>query len=304
MTGDSMKVLVTGANGQLGMELRNMAAEGRHRFIFTDVTEAEGLRTDYLDITDAAAVKAAAMGDGDKVDVIVNCAAYTNVDRAEDDFSTADLLNHKAAANLAEAAREAGALLIHVSTDYVFGGDACIPYTEDCTPAPRSVYGSTKLAGEKAVTESGCRYMIFRTAWLYSPYGKNFMKTMLRLTAEKDLLNVVFDQVGSPTSAADLASLIYRIIDAGMLDRTGIYHYSDEGVCSWYDFAVAIRNLGGHGDRKADHYCTIIPCHSDEFPSKVSRPHYSVLDKSKVRKTFGVEVPHWFDSLKVCMARM
>ena len=300
-----MNILVTGADGQLGSELRNIADSGAvsHRFIFTDVSGKEGSRTEYLDITDADAVRKKAMDCN--ADVIVNCAAYTNVDRAEDDPKTAALLNCTGPENLASAALCCGAVLIHISTDYVFGGDACVPYREDCPAAPESVYGETKLAGEKAVAASGCRYIIIRTAWLYSPYGKNFMKTMLDLTSRRDSLNVVFDQTGSPTYAADLASAIVHIIDKGLLDRCGIYHYSNEGVCSWYDFAVAIRDLSGNGPGTATgHCCRISPCHSEEFPSRVRRPHYSVLDKSLVKETFGLEVPYWMDSLKDCITRM
>ena len=207
--------------------------------------------------------------------------------------------------NLAVAAAEYGALLMHVSTDYVFGGDASVPYLEDSPVAPTGVYGVTKLDGERAVIESGCRHMIFRTAWLYSPYGKNFVKTIRRLVSEKDSINVVFDQVGTPTCAGDLAALIYMIIEKGMLDRTGIYHFSNEGVCSWYDFAIAIRDLSGYGqDGPTGHFCRISPCHSDEFPSKVKRPHYSVLDKTRVKSVFGVEIPHWMDSLKAVIEKM
>lgn len=300
-----MNILVTGANGQLGMELRNIAGKdgNSHKFIFTDVTAPDGMETEYLDITDAGAVLEAVSSC--KADVIVNCAAYTNVDRAEDDPEGAGLLNHTAPANLAAAALACGAVLIHISTDYVFDGNACVPYTEDCATAPASVYGRTKLAGEEAVVRSGCRYLIFRTAWLYSPYGRNFMKTMMDLTARKDRLNVVFDQVGSPTCAGDLASAIVSIIDAGKLDRQGIYHYSNEGVCSWYDFALAIRDFAGNGpEGKSGHSCRIDPCHSDEFPSKARRPHYSVLDKSRFKETFGLDVPYWLDSLKKCISRM
>ena len=279
-----MNILVTGANGQLGMEMRNVSAGSADRYIFTDVAE--------LDITDADAVDRVIASE--KVEVIINCAAYTNVDKAEEDEQTADLINHKAVAILASAAAKYGATLIHISTDYVFDGHSCIPYKEDDPTSPTGAYGQTKLAGERAVIESGCKYLIFRTAWLYSPYGKNFMKTMMKLTAEKDILNVVFDQVGTPTCAADLAALIYKVITERMLNHQGIYHFSNEGVCSWYDFAVEIRNLCGNT-------CDIHPCHSDEFPSKVKRPHYSVLDKTKVRNTFEVEVPYWIDSLRQSM---
>lgn len=282
-----MNILVTGANGQLGMEMRNVSAGSADRYIFTDVAE--------LDITDADAVDRVIASE--KVDVIVNCAAYTNVDKAEEDEQAADLINHRAVAILATAAAKYGATLIHISTDYVFDGRSCVPYKEDDATSPTGAYGRTKLAGERAVIESGCHYLIFRTAWLYSPYGKNFVKTMMKLTAEKDSLNVVFDQVGTPTCAADLAALIYKIIAERMLDHQGIYHFSNEGVCSWYDFAVEIRDLCGN-------ICDIRPCHSDEFPSKVKRPHYSVLDKTNVKSSVDVTIPHWKDSLEVTISRL
>lgn len=281
---ERMNILVTGANGQLGNEMRRISAGSRDHYIFTDVAE--------LDITDASAVSD--MVKGNDVEVIVNCAAYTNVDKAEDDEATADLLNNVAVRNLAEAAAAADALLIHVSTDYVFSGNGCTPYTEDSPVEPLGAYGRTKLAGEKSLAASGCRYMIFRTAWLYSPFGKNFVKTMRKLTAEKDTLNVVFDQVGTPTYAGDLAALICKVVSERMTDRQGIYHFSDEGVCSWYDFAVEICSLSGN-------VCDIRPCHSDEFPSRVKRPHFSVLDKTLVKNTFGIGIPYWKDSLKKCI---
>lgn len=279
-----MNILVTGANGQLGREMRNVSAGSADCYLFTDTSE--------LDITDAKAVFATVKGG--HVDVIVNCAAYTNVDRAEDDEPTADLLNNRAVATLAQAAREADAVLIHVSTDYVFSGNGNAPCREDQPTDPLGAYGRTKLAGEQAVQAAGCRYLIFRTAWLYSPYGDNFVKTMRRLTAERDSLKVVFDQVGTPTYAGDLAALIRKVIDGRMFDRTGIYHFSDEGVCSWYDFAVEIC-------RMFDNECDILPCHSDEFPSKVRRPHFSVLDKTKVKAAFGIKIPHWRQSLRRCV---
>ncbi len=279
-----MNILVTGANGQLGREMRNVSAGSVDRYLFTDTSE--------LDITNAKAVFAAVKGG--HVDVIVNCAAYTNVDRAEDDEPTADLLNNRAVATLAQAAHEAAAVLIHVSTDYVFSGNSNTPCREDQPTDPLGAYGRTKLAGEQAVQAAGCRYLIFRTAWLYSPYGDNFVKTMRRLTAERDSLKVVFDQVGTPTYAGDLAALIRKVIDGRMFDRTGIYHFSDEGVCSWYDFAVEIC-------RMFDNECDILPCHSDEFPSKVRRPHFSVLDKTKVKAAFGIKIPHWRQSLRRCV---
>lgn len=288
------RILVTGANGQLGTEMRNLASR-KHSWIFTDVSRLPGVETVYLDITNLEAVRLICRSE--KVDVIVNCAAYTNVERAEEDVVMADLLNHKAAENLAVVAKETGATLLHISTDYVFGGDVAQPCREDWPTDPLGVYGATKLQGELAIEGSGCKYLIFRTAWLYSPYGKNFVKTMRTLTAERPSLKVVSDQVGTPTYAADLAALLVKVITEDLLDRTGVYHFSDEGVCSWYDFACAIRDLSGN-------ICDIAPCHSDEFPSKVRRPAFSVLDKTKVKATFGITVPHWYESLKKCMERL
>ncbi len=281
-----MKILITGANGQLGNEMqRHIAANTTNQYLFTDVAE--------LDITDLAAIRE--LVKSEQVDVIVNCAAYTNVDKAEDDYETANLLNNKAVANLATAAKEADATLIHISTDYVFQGDRNIPCKEEWETNPLGVYGKTKLAGEQAVLDSGCNYIIIRTAWLYSEFGNNFVKTMRRLTGERDNLKVVFDQVGTPTYAGDLAELIHHIINTGQLNKQGIYHYSNEGVCSWYDFTKAIAALSEHSA------CNIQPCHSDEFPSKVKRPSFSVLDKTKVKKTFGIEIPHWQASLINCI---
>lgn len=266
------------------MEMRSVSSGSSDHYIFTDVAE--------LDITDDSAVERM-MGDG-HIDVIVNCAAYTNVDKAEEDEATADLLNHRAVGILASAALRHDATLIHISTDYVFDGSSCIPYREDAPTAPIGAYGRTKLAGETAILASGCRYLIFRTSWLYSPYGKNFVKTMMHLTSEKDSLKVVFDQVGTPTYAGDLAALIHKVITDRQLDQQGIYHYSNEGVCSWYDFAVEIC-------RQCGNVCDIRPCHSDEFPSKVKRPHYSVLDKMKVKSVFRTAIPHWRQSLERCL---
>ncbi|WP_300725210.1 dTDP-4-dehydrorhamnose reductase [uncultured Bacteroides sp.] len=282
-----MNILVTGSNGQLGNEMRLAAADSRNHYIFTDVAE--------LDITNREAVMK--MVQDEKVNVIVNCAAYTNVDKAEDDYDMADLINNKAAENLAQAAKAVDATLIHVSTDYVFKGDKCTPCQETWETDPLGVYGITKLAGEKSIEATGCKFLIFRTAWLYSPFGKNFVKTMQNLTATKDSLKVVFDQVGTPTYAGDLASIIYKVTEENMLDKQGIYHFSNEGVCSWYDFAKEICELSGNT-------CDIQPCHSDEFPSKVKRPHFSVLDKTKLKETFGVNVPYWKDSLKKCIAEL
>lgn len=282
-----MNILVTGANGQLGNEMQRVAKTSSNHYIFTDVAQ--------LDITDREAVLRAVKDNS--IQVIVNCAAYTNVDKAEDDRETADLINNKAVENLAIAARENDATLIHISTDYVFKGDRCTPCREDWETDPLGVYGITKLAGEKSIERTGCRHIIIRTAWLYSPFGKNFVKTMQKLTAEKDSLKVVFDQVGTPTYAGDLADAIARIIETGQLGKQGIYHFSNEGVCSWYDFAREICELSGNT-------CNIRPCHSDEFPSKVKRPHFSVLDKTKIKDTFGIEVPYWKDSLKKCIREL
>ncbi|MBQ6254642.1 MAG: dTDP-4-dehydrorhamnose reductase [Bacteroidales bacterium] len=290
-----MNVLVTGANGQLGRELRAAATNGRDRFVFTDVSSVQGLETVYLDITNIDAVRI--ICDSEKIDVIVNCAAYTNVDKAEDDSASAMALNSAAAGNLATVAAERGATLIHISTDYVFQGDRPEPCREDWPTSPLGVYGSTKLLGERKIAESGCESIIFRTAWLYSPYGKNFVKTMLQLTAERDSLKVVFDQVGTPTYANDLAGLILKVIREDKLGLTGIYHYSGEGAISWYDFAIAIRDLGGNT-------CDIRPCHTEDYPSKARRPRFSVLDKTKVKETFKVEIPYWRDSLADCIRRI
>lgn len=284
-----LNILITGANGQLGSEMRRLGQVSPNNYFFTDVAE--------LDITDTAAV--GALFAAQKIDVVVNCAAYTNVDKAEDDEATADLLNHRAPGILAAAAREAGATLFHVSTDYVFDGNGPRPYREQDPTAPQSVYGRTKLAGERAVEASGCKYLIFRTAWLYSAYGNNFLKTMLRLTAERETLDVVFDQVGTPTYAADLALALFSIIEAGLYPgNEGTYHFSDEGVSSWYDFAVEIAAAAGHDK------CRVQPCHSSEFPSKVARPAFSVLDKTKLKQTFGIEIPHWRESMRECIEKL
>ena len=284
-----MNILVTGANGQLGREMQRLGSVSPNNYLFTDVDE--------LDITDAAAVRACVAEHG--IEAIVNCAAYTNVERAEEDEAAADRLNRLAVENLARTAAEAGALLIHVSTDYVFDGRAAEPYTEESPTAPLGAYGRTKRAGEEAVVNAGCRYLILRTAWLYSEYGNNFLKTMLRLTAERESLNVVFDQVGTPTYAGDLALAIFSILEGG-LDRgnEGIYHFSNEGVCSWYDFAVEIACAAGHDK------CRIAPCRTAEYPTKAPRPAYSVLDKSKLKRTFGIEIPHWRESMLYCLKRL
>ena len=280
-----MKIVVTGALGQLGQEIMKLAAGSEHEFVFTDIRATDNVS--LLDITDADAVDAFV---GKDVDVIVNCAAYTDVNKAESDEESARQINAAAAGILASAAAKADALLIHVSTDYVFDGTSTVPYREDCLPAPTGAYGRTKLEGERLVQESGCRYMIFRTAWLYSHSGRNFFLTMVNKTAELPQMKVVFDQTGTPTYAGDLAYLISYIIENGLLDRTGIYHYTDEGVCSWYDFAKEINSLVGHT-------CNVMPCRTEDYPTPARRPHYSVLDKAKVRETFGIEIPHWRDSL-------
>ena len=293
-----MNILVTGSNGQLGMEMRKVSACSSDRYIFTDVNDFPGVETEYLDITDSGAVNSLVREKS--IGAIVNCAAYTDVDRAEEDREMADLLNHLAVKNLAEAMNSAGGLLVHISTDYVFGKEPYnVPCREDQRGTPTGVYGETKLAGERAVLASGCRYLIIRTAWLYSEYGKNFVKTMLDLTGSRQELNVVFDQTGTPTYALDLAEAIYHIIETRKFEgRSGIYHYSDEGVCSWYDFTKMIAEYSGHAE------CRILPCHSSEYPSKVVRPSYSVLDKTKIKTTFGFEIPYWTDSLRRCLDNM
>ena len=282
-----MNILVTGANGQLGCCMRNAASGSADRYIFTDVAE--------LDITDREAVARMVADNG--INLIINCAAYTNVDKAETDAAFAEKLNAEAVRNLADAIKSVDGTLIHISTDYVFGGN---PYNTPCreeqTGTPTGVYGLTKLHGEQAIAASGCKALIFRTAWLYSEYGKNFVKTMLNLTSTKPELKVVFDQAGTPTYAQDLADAIYNIIENRRFEgNEGIYHYSNEGVCSWFDFTKAIASMAGNTG------CDIQPCHSDEFPSPVRRPAYSVLDKTKFKHTFGLRVPYWTDSLKTCI---
>ena len=282
-------ILVTGANGQLGNEMRRLGELSSNNYLFTDIEE--------LDVTDADAVQRFVSENG--VEVVVNCVAYTNVDKAESDEETAYKVNATAVENIAKAVKSVDGTLFHVSTDYVFGTDGNTPRTEEMPLAPLGAYGRTKLAGERAVQQVGCKAIIIRTAWLYSEFGHNFVKTMLRLTAEKDTLKVVFDQVGSPTYAGDLALTIFSIIEGDVYSgNEGIYHFSDEGVCSWYNFAVEIARLAGHKN------CRIEPCHSNEFPSPVTRPPYSVLDKSKIKSTFGVDIPHWRESLIYCLKRI
>ncbi len=285
-----MNILITGANGQLGNAMRIASTNSTDIYIFTDVAE--------LDITDPQAV--ASIVTDQNIGVIVNCAAYTNVDKAEEDVAFAENLNAVAVRNLAEAVKATGGTLIHISTDYVFGGNiGNTPRTETEHVNPTGIYGQTKLHGEQEIESSGAKALIFRTAWLYSETGKNFVKTMLGLTSTKPELKVVFDQVGTPTYAQDLADSIFNIIENRLYaGNEGIYHYSNEGVCSWYDFTKAIAAFAGNTE------CDIRPCHSDEFPSKVVRPSYSVLDKTKFKETFGLEVPYWTDSLKKCITNL
>ncbi len=293
-----MNILVTGANGQLGNEIRLTSNGSSDNYVFTDVTKQDGMETIFLDITDMAALRK--MVKDHDVKCIVNCAAYTNVDKAETDEALCHKLNAIAPKLMAEAMAEVKGLLVHVSTDYVFGGD---PYNTPCKESqrglPTGVYGKTKLEGEQNIINSGADYIIIRTAWLYSEFGKNFVKTMMNLTATKPQINVVFDQCGTPTYAGDLAEFIYNIITERKFEgNTGIYHYSNEGVCSWYDFTMKIAEIAGNTS------CDILPCHSDEFPSPVKRPAYSVLDKTKAKETFGIKIPYWTTSLKKCMANL
>lgn len=273
----------------MGCELRRLGGASPNDYIFTDVAE--------LDITDATAVDA--MVGSEKCDVIINCAAYTNVDRAEEEALVAEKINAHAVGNLARAAKKHNATLFHISTDYVFGDEGNTPRTEDMPTRPLGVYGRTKLQGEQAIAESGCKAIIIRTAWLYSEFGNNFLKTMLRLTAEREHINVVFDQVGTPTYAGDLALAIFSIVEGDMYaGREGIYHFSDEGVCSWYDFAVEIARAVGNSR------CNIEPCRSKDFPTKATRPSYSVLDKDKIKRVFGIVIPHWRESMFYCLKRL
>ncbi len=310
-----MVILVTGANGQLGNEMRIIAKGSADKYIFTDVVDASeesiamlkklvgddiNTETEHLDITNLDAIREVVMRE--KVEAIVNCAAWTNVDAAEDPGKNdlVELLNAKAPENLAIAMKELNGLLVHISTDYVFGGD---PYNTPCKEGqkgtPTGVYGQTKLRGEENIQKSGVNYIILRTAWLYSEFGKNFVKTMLNLTSTRPQLKVVFDQVGTPTYAYDLAQIIYDIVEnRKYVGNTGIYHFSNEGVCSWYDFTKMIAEYSGQTG------CDIRPCHSEEFPSPVKRPSYSVLDKTKVKQTFGLTIPYWTDSLRKCISNL
>ena len=287
-----MNILVTGANGQLGNEVQIVSKQSaKDHYFFTDVCDGY----EKLDITDIEKVRAFVKAH--EINCIINCAAWTNVDKAETAGDIVETLNAVAPENLAKVMKEAGGLLVHISTDYVFGGDPYnTPCREDQKGTPTGVYGLTKLHGEQKIEATGCDHVIIRTAWLYSEFGHNFVKTMLNLTATKPMLKVVFDQTGTPTYAGDLANVIFDIVENRKFEgNTGVYHFSNEGVCSWYDFTKMIALLAGHTD------CDIEPCHSDEYPSPVTRPAYSVLDKTKIKDTFGVRIPYWLDSLKKCM---
>ena len=293
-----MNILVTGANGQLGNEIRIVAKQSQNNYYFSDIIAVSGVDTHILDITDANAV--ANFVKDNNINVVINCAAYTNVDAAEDNYELAEKLNAEAPKILANCMKNVGGILVHISTDYVFGKE---PYNTPCnenqTGTPTGVYGLTKLHGEENIKSSWCNYLIIRTSWLYSEFGKNFVKTMLNLTSTKPELKVVFDQVGTPTYAYDLAKVIYEIVEQNkIIGNEGIYHFSNEGVCSWYDFTVAIASMSGNTG------CKIMPCHSNEFPSKVVRPSHSVLDKTKIKRTFGVEIPYWTVSLEKCIRNL
>ena len=309
-----MNILVTGANGQLGNEMRILAKDNQDKYIFTDVNQVEGVETTFLDITDLDAIRQIVKDK--EVKAIVNCAAWTNVDGAEDPekYELVEKLNATAPENLAKAMKDVGGLLVHISTDYVFGAEPYnTPCKEDQTGTPTGVYGLTKLHGEQKIMATGCNHVIIRTAWLYSEFGKNFCKTMMALTASKPELNVVFDQVGTPTYALDLAKAILVVlkdfacfvistepqrVEKSFYPNSGIYHYSNEGVCSWFDFTKMIAEYNGTTA------CNVKPCYSCDFPSPVTRPSYSVLDKTKIKSVFGVEVPYWTDSLKKCISNL
>ena len=294
-----MNILVTGANGQLGNEMRILAKESQDKYIFTDVNQVEGVETTYLDITDLEAIRT--MVKEQNVNAIVNCAAWTNVDGAEDPdkYELVEKLNATAPENLAKAMKEVEGLLVHISTDYVFGAEPYnTPCKEDQQGTPTGVYGLTKLHGEQKIIVTECNHIIIRTAWLYSEFGKNFCKTMMNLTATKPELKVVFDQVGTPTYALDLAKAITVVLEKFDGNQSGVYHYSNEGVCSWFDFTKMIAEYNGTTA------CNVQPCYSCDFPSPVKRPSYSVLDKNKIKTVFGVEVPYWTDSLKKCITNL
>ena len=280
-----MNILVLGSGGQLGIALKKTPHKDGNRYYFKERRE--------LDICSLDAVMHFCVEK--EIEVLINCAAYTQVDAAENDAERADLVNHVAVGELARMAKEVDITLIHISTDYVFGGEGNKPLKEEDDTKPLGVYGKTKYLGEEAIKQSGCKYLIFRTAWLYASTGNNFLQTMLQLTANKEEVKVVFDQVGTPTNAADLARFLVHIIDNDkLLGNEGLYHYTNEGVCSWYDFAWTINKLSRHT-------CRVLPCYSSQFPSVVRRPEYSVLDKTKVKKTFQIDIPHWMESLEECI---
>ena len=280
-------ILVTGCNGQLGNEMQLLSAgHPDFNYFFTDVKE--------LDITDENAVKA--FIEANSIDCVVNCAAYTAVDKAEADEARADVLNHVAPGYLARAVHARGGQMVHVSTDYVFDGTAHVPYREDAPTCPATAYGRTKLAGEEAVKQECPESAIIRTAWLYSTFGNNFVKTMLRLGREKESLGVIFDQIGTPTYARDLAAAIFAVLEQGIVP--GIYHFSNEGVISWYDFTKAIHRIAGIDG------CKVRPLHTEEYPAPAARPHYSVLDKTKIKETYHIEIPYWEDSLEECIQNL
>lgn len=280
-------ILVTGCNGQLGNEMQLLSAgHPDFNYFFTDVKE--------LDITDENAVKA--FIEANSIDCVVNCAAYTAVDKAEADEARADVLNHVAPGYLARAVHARGGQMVHVSTDYVFDGTAHVPYREDAPTCPATAYGRTKLAGEEAVKQECPESAIIRTAWLYSTFGNNFVKTMLRLGREKESLGVIFDQIGTPTYARDLAAAIFAVLEQGIVP--GIYHFSNEGVISWYDFTKAIHRIAGIAG------CKVHPLHTEEYPAPAARPHYSVLDKTKIKETYHIEIPYWEDSLEECIQKL
>ena len=283
-------ILITGANGQLGNCLRDLATvfQDKYNFYYTDVAE--------LDITNSGAIEKFVAGNS--IDIIINAAAYTAVDKAEDEVELAYRLNRDAVRNLAEVARNHDCLLVHVSTDYIFSGESCKPYVETDTPAPQSVYGASKLAGEQAIMESGCRAVVIRTSWLYSEYGNNFVKTMLRLGTERESVNVVSDQIGGPTYAGDLAKVIFRLIEVVPTEeKVGIYHFANEGVCSWYDFAKAIMEFGGKK-------CDVNPIFTSEYPSKARRPSFSVFNLRKTKTTTKMDIPYWRDSLRLIINKL